>query len=522
MPSSATAHSDDEDMDQYPDFFSDDDLEREFSQYSHSESGDSFEAMEEMSQPADAQKPSPNRDIPLGIGEYESPSFGEEFFDSDGLSDADLATNYEDSDGNLYSDMEDYDGHEDEESDEDYSDDTRQLEDVPSPDVRGGFRGGITVHIPTRMSPEPLARPSSPACSTSMNPAHARDPSPSDAALVKRHPLLDNAPNSERAQQLGEKSGKFEFFAAREQNRAAVNQLPSAVPSSATRETLLISQQEVNSEPVPSAKSDASRGASPSLSCVQENTISASKTEGGVPQCSTETPEEPEASSIKLSDVDTNQYSAWTASGDQFINNPPTDETPLLHVVQSERGGLDMTSAYKFNQSKLATAVEAVSKTRRLPIQDLLAHEPKQGSTVSQSTDNQPPTLGDSPTSCAITSNKRSYEEAFDQTMDDTTPNHADCGITRSPPCIVEEGDRDQIAQEKVDSTAAQNTALVQHVIGAEKQEQSHGTRVVSVRPEDARPVKRMRLATAVQVVACVALGGAATFSYLVNTAPVF
>lgn len=83
MPSSATAHSDDEDMDEYPDFFSDDDLEREFSQYSNSESGDSFEAMEEMGELADAQESSQNRDTPPEIRHgYESGSLGEVFYDS--------------------------------------------------------------------------------------------------------------------------------------------------------------------------------------------------------------------------------------------------------------------------------------------------------------------------------------------------------------------------------------------------------------------------------------------------------
>lgn len=521
MPSSATAHSDDEDMDEYPDFFSDDDLEREFSQYSNSESGDSFEAMEEMGELADAQESSQNRDTPPEIRHgYESGSLGEVFYDNDGLSDADLATNYEDSDGNLYSDIEDYDDHDDE-SDEDDEDDKQRLASIPFP----VFCGGTAVHPHSSMSPDPLARTSSPKSCTSQNPSHARDPSPSDAALVKRRPLLDNAPNAERAQQLGEKSGKFEFFAAREQNRATVSQAYSTVSNSAIEETLLpISQQAVSSDPMASVISDALRSDSPSLSCVPETTPIAKDTVESVSQGSIETPEAPEASSIKLSDMDTNQYSAWTTSGDQFINNPPTDEPPLLHIIQCERGGLDMTSAYKFHQSKLATAAEAVSKTRRVPIQDLLAQEPKECSIASQPTHNQLTTLGDSPTSRAFTPNKRSYEEAFDQAMDDTTSNHADRIITRPPPCIGEENNRDQIAQEKkVDIAAAQNTISAQDVIGTAEQGQlAHETPVVPVRPEGARPVKRMRLATAVQVVACVALGGAATFSYLVNTAPVF
>lgn len=434
----------------------------------------------------------------------------------DGLSDADLATNYEDSDGDLYSDIEDYDDHEDDESDEDDEDDRQRLTPTPFP----VFRSETTAHIPT---PDPPARASSPKSFASQNHSHARHPSPSDAALVKRHPLLENAPNAERAQQLGEKSGKFEFFAAREQNRVAVNQIHSPVTNSATKEAVPVSQQAVTSDTVESGISNASQCASPSLSSVPETAATAKETDGSVPQGSIETPDAPEAFSIKLSDTDTDRYSAWTTSGDQFINNPPTNEPSLLHIVQSERGGLDMTSAYKFQRSKLITTEEAVSTTRRLPIQDLLAQEPKHSSIVSQSTHNQLSDLENSSTSCVSKSNKRSYEEAFDQTMNDTTLNHADCTITRSPPCIGEKNDRSQLAQEKADIAAAQNTISSQEVQGAEDQEQPpHQTPVVSVWPEDARPAKRMRLATAVQVVACVALGGAATFSYLVNTAPVF
>ncbi|KAI1113946.1 hypothetical protein F5Y14DRAFT_416374 [Nemania sp. NC0429] len=518
MPPSATAHSDDEDIDEYPDYFSDDDIEHEFSQYSHSESGDSLEAVEEKSEIPEARESSQTRDIPPEMEDgYESGFVGEEFYDNDGLSDADLATNYEDSDGDIYSDMDDYEDHEDDESDEEIDD--TDLDTLRSP----LFSRETAAHVLSRISPDLLGRTASPKSFASQTHSHARDPSPSDAALVKRHPLLDNAPNIERAQQLGEKSGKFEFFAAREKNRASVIQVHSTIPTPAIRETLQVSQQAVSSDLATSGTSDTTRGASPSLSCVTEFTGIPKETEDSVAQGSTESNEAPEASSIKLSDMGANQYSAWTASGDQFINNPLADEPTLLCSVQCEQGGLDMTSAYKFNQSKLATAAEAVSRTRRLPIQDLLAQEPKQSSVVSQSTDTKLSPHGDSPTSHAIFSNKRSYEEAFDQTTDDVTSNHADSIVTRSPPCITEDNSRDQVVEENVNVPAAQEDSIsAQEVINAEDPKPTHETSTVSIQPEDARPAKRMRLATAVQVVACVALGSAATFSYLVNTAPVF
>lgn len=382
-------------------------------------------------------------------------------------------------------------------------------------------------HVPSRFGLPPLGVASLTGSFTTRHTSHDRDPSPSDAALFKRAPLLDNVASASRAQKLGEKSGKFEFFAAREKNRAAVSQHHPTVPISALRETLQVSPDDYNSDLEPMAMTNASRSASPLPSSVPETTAIGKGTENDVPQGSSKVPEAPDATSIKLGDTDTNPFSIWTVSGDLFINNPPTeDPMTLLQTHQCQPADFDMTSAYKFQQSKLATSAETVSKTRGLPIQDLLAQEPKQCLTVSQPIP-KPTASRDSPAGCDPASTKRSYEEAFnqpDQSEEVAIPKLSHSITALYPTYTGKTECRDRTHQEQVKAPTAQTNDVAQDAPFVEEQETpAHEPAVILIRPEDSRPAKRMRMATvAAQVVACVALGGAATFSYLVNTAPVF
>lgn len=175
-----------------------------------------------------------------------------------------------------------------------------------------------------------------------------------------------------------------------------------------------------------------------------------------------------------------------------------------------------------FQQSKLATAAESVSKTRRLPVEDLLAQEPKQCSIISEPV-SEPPALEASPISCVFTSTKRSYEEAFNQSEDDTTSKCADRIIASCSSRIAQSKDQGQTSCNDVDLAAVQKyAAALVPMVTEEQDTPKHEPTVIFVQPEAPRAAKRMRLATAAaQVVACVALGSAATFSYLVNTAPV-
>ncbi|KAI1737596.1 hypothetical protein F4680DRAFT_208906 [Xylaria scruposa] len=359
----------------------------------------------------------------------------------------------------------------------------------------------------------------SPAHLNTYKPSHDRDPSPSDAALFQRRPpLLDPIPNESRAQELGEKSGKFEFFAAREKNRAAVNQDEpiGAILETPVDDILPSTGIQSNSDSDPAATvTNASRSGSPTLSCAPDAVATDEETE--------DNSEAPDTSSIKLGENNTHQYSAWSASGDQFINNPPNEPSPACQTVLNRpRAELDMTSAYMFQQSKLATTTETASKTRRLPIEDLLAQEPKSSSVASQPVP-EAPVLGELPISHVPTPIKRSYEEAFNQSEDDAMSECADRVIARCSPRIIE-NDQDQTPSESIIDRAAIEKYI--DVLMTRKAE-AHNTPgnappVTLDQPEPPRATKRMRLATAAaQVVACVALGSAATFSYLVNTAPV-
>ncbi|KAI1129117.1 hypothetical protein F5Y10DRAFT_238910 [Nemania abortiva] len=523
MPSSMTVPSDDEGVYMHTGAWSDEDAESVLSDNSQPESIHSLGATDDV----------------LSQHHDDTSSEVEDYYDSDAFSYSEQATESENNDINsIFNEDEDDD---DEEDDEVNDEDAAHESSDEQPNTATLLHLSTTVQgqnnseastIPVIPFGYTSLGPTSPIRSfTTRNPSHGRDPSPSDAALFKRLPLLDNPPSASRAQQLGEKSGKFEFFAAREKNRAALHQNHSTVPISALRETLSVAPHDDNNAAM-ATTSDTSRSASPSLPSAPETTVSAKEVEGNMPEGSPkvpdvaeapDAPDAPDASSIKLGDTDTNQYSAWTASGDQFINNPPTDE-PSAPQIAHQPADFDMTSAYKFQQSKLATVTETVSQTRRLPIKDLLAQEPKQCLADSEPAPKLPTPI-DPPANCAPTAAKRSYGEAFNQTEDDTTLEFAaHVVIAPCSPSLSEVKRQDQTTQEQVDIPAPQNNTVSKRNRDVGEQDIfAHEPAVIFVPPEAHRPAKRMRLATvAAQVVACVALGGAATFSYLVNTAPVF
>ncbi|KAI0456874.1 hypothetical protein F5B21DRAFT_465955 [Xylaria acuta] len=495
------------------DDMSDEDVSSDLVQYSESDLDDASEFTEEMSVLSGADEPSRTHDdtsSETGSEDELSDDYAEDFDDSE----VPFPDPYDDESVGSYSSGEE----EDEQGATTESSNAKPRAETPvlnAPEIVH-YETGAMIFSP--LLPVPSAHKLDPYI-----PPHDRDPSPSDAALFKRRPLLDPLPNDSRAQQLGEKSGKFEFFAAREKNRAVVNQNDSTALIAAMSETLVEDreipsgiQSDGDNDPVATAVSNVSRSVSPSLSCAPETVATAEGTE--------DSSEAPDTSSIKLGDNDTHQYSAWSASGDRFINNPPNEPSLACQTVLSRLPAeLDMTSAYTFQQSKLATAAETVSKTRRLPIEDLLAQEPKQ-STIASHPAPEVPDLGDSPIGCDSTPSKRSYEQAFNQSEDDTTSKCADRIIARCSPRIVEAKDQDRPSCESVVDLAAMEgyTAALMTMRAEKHDTPKHEPTVILAQPEAPRAAKRMRLATAAaQVVACVALGSAATFSYLVNTAPV-
>ncbi|KAI5925125.1 hypothetical protein F4810DRAFT_718537 [Camillea tinctor] len=362
----------------------------------------------------------------------------------------------------------------------------------------------------------PFASTSFSAASVASSIPQARQPSPSDAAMFKSRPVLNQAPNESRAQALGEMTGKFEYFAARENNRAVVSFHETPVPVSAIRETL-------QSEP------EVSRPAQNDIMDTEEpqpaNNLAAPDASLRQP-----TPEAQETTdTVNLRASSTTQDSAWSVSGERFINNPNTNELPPLSTDRAQSPDLDMTSAYTFQQSKLATEAKARQNIRRLPIQDLLlAHEPEEASLRPNYE------LPDAPEVYDILGSpigiKRSFGEAFDNDEDDNVqldPNVAQRGCSIHLEGELRDSSTGMSPQPLSSSHSPQNDELEQEpahqdamLDGNSSEEEIQSPVIVPIQETCARPSKRLRLARAAAYVSCAALGGAAAFSVLVSTAP--
>ncbi|KAI1495928.1 hypothetical protein F5X99DRAFT_414615 [Biscogniauxia marginata] len=356
-------------------------------------------------------------------------------------------------------------------------------------------------------SPSSLFAPASFSASIASSVPQARQPSPSDAAMFKSRPILNRPPSISRAQALGEKTGKFEYFAARENNRAAMSHHEAAVPVSSVRKTL----QPDTSGPSKNYPAEAGEPQPTSTSAPPE--VSTSDTTSEV---------QDNTAPVSLRASSSTQDSAWSASGERFINNPRTDELPPLSTDRAHSPDLDMTSAYTFQQSKLATEARARQGIRRLPIQDLLAQEPKDPSTEGPAPgDSKLPRLYEMERSPAGT--KRSFEDAFDGNeepiAEDVSHKRWDGRKVRfGPPAGF-------TTQSLTPSHPTRGDVPVQEAVSSNLLSTSNPTGesqeavVISAQKTD-RPSKRLRLAKAAAYVSCAALGGAAAFSVLVSTAP--
>ncbi|KAK1569512.1 FHA domain-containing protein [Colletotrichum navitas] len=124
------------------------------------------------------------------------------------------------------------------------------------------------------------------------------------------------------AEALGHLTGKSEFFAAREHNKALMRrqeqQEDSSQPKARTSQTTEVSAEVLTSQTQPIGVS---------------NRAAASE------------PEAPKSTNVA--------ESVWSASGDMFLNTP--QDFPLSEV-RNTSPELDMTSAYQFHQSKLASS----------------------------------------------------------------------------------------------------------------------------------------------------------------------
>ncbi|KAI1086963.1 hypothetical protein F5B19DRAFT_99725 [Rostrohypoxylon terebratum] len=351
--------------------------------------------------------------------------------------------------------------------------------------------------------------------------AHPREPSPSDAAMFKSHPVIDRAPNDTRAQALGEKSGKYEFFAARESNRTTlVDQLPPP-PISALRETL---SEEMNRFEV---KSGIEADQASHLSMPQVVADASQSKPIGKNVDAINAPKPPR---VCLSSIDSIVFDdemqdsashkpAWSFSGERFINNPQIENLPNSRSERLQSPELDMTSAYSFQMSKIASESRTSQQPRRVGIKDLLQESNLLNSDTPISNSAAVPSSITTTYQESQTRNnlKRSFETAFivepivpqmdvdmrDEhihTNDDFSPEHTQ--IQPSTSIIPEDAPRETPASETVPS----KTGMPAEPVATAK------------RPDYYQPSKRRRFA---QAAACVALGGAAAFTFMVSTAPV-
>ncbi|KAI0134308.1 hypothetical protein BJ170DRAFT_679213 [Xylariales sp. AK1849] len=360
-----------------------------------------------------------------------------------------------------------------------------------------------------------------------------RQPSPSDAAMVKNYPFWGQSQvytKQSTAEALGEKTGKFEFFAARDQNRTTImaNPLLSAVrPASSAAKPVSTAANEANMANM------AKHSPAMSTPLVDEKVRSPILRSHWVEPTPAE--DTPVDQSKCQETVPALVESAWTASGEAFLNQPrhfPLPQSEERTRLQSPE--LDMTSAATFLESKSKPESKASPIPRRLPIQDLLAHESKETSPapkqvkdtsfVAKATSPRPP--------------KRSFAEVFTEaTQSSSVEQPAVASAQSASPHPL------RAILQRIKRTDGTMAIQVIHTdipgapsINAPKEAKPEATErarvssspsprseVVSVAPverDDIRPAKRRRFA---QVAACAlgtVMGGAAVLAGMIVTAP--
>ncbi|XXH04262.1 hypothetical protein Hte_010676 [Hypoxylon texense] len=376
-----------------------------------------------------------------------------------------------------------------------------------------------------------------------------RHPSPSDAAMFKSHPLYDQEPSDARAHALGEKTGKYEYFSARENNRTNLADPLPPPPISAVRETLNKESEEsftsVLEEGVGLSTPFFSRPVSSQTQAADEP-VDTVDTMDAVSTANATTNTEPQdvtqdsaqdAAHVDLKASAATQKSPWSMSGERFINNPGTEDLPGLWASRAQSPDFDMTSAYAFQQSKMATESGASQHPRRVGIQDLLTQEPKNNRgaaianhlppiTISPPSpyrainevdgtpveENVQPTIHRSSGSYIFRPRralKRTHEDAFADNDDLPGQDDSHAGSSDGPNPRLTNDETLHAALLAGESTSEASLLQAQSLLRSI---------AIPARRDNVQPSKKRRFA---QAAACVALGGAAAFTFMVSTAPV-
>jgi hypothetical protein len=349
-----------------------------------------------------------------------------------------------------------------------------------------------------------------------------RLPSPSDAALAKSHLTPPKTPAvSSMAQSLGERTGKYDFFAAREQNRAAVMANP-LITIGRTTDASMEPAGKATETPI-----QTESGATTAAASEEDTTTS---------EVSLEEQSEPKL----LSDDQDNELwlphvmdapflipTAWTSSGEAFLKEPHHCPVPSLcdgHLDQ------DMISAATYVESKKRSESKSNRTIRRVRIQELLAQESNEGEIaalaqlpVSKAPPDSVLPAGTTtlPVPCTpARPAKRSFSEVFTESeaepsqpspaavpaRESSLAHAADSEISKAPASGTGE---DDIPKTEISGNTSSGPGL------------SSSSVATPTLQSDARPAKRRRFA---QIAACAfggIMGGAAVLAGMIATAPI-
>ncbi|KAK8068227.1 forkhead associated domain (FHA) and phosphopeptide binding site containing protein [Apiospora saccharicola] len=368
--------------------------------------------------------------------------------------------------------------------------------------------------------------------------ALARQPSPSDAAMVKMPASGSNSDAKTTAQALGEKTGKMEYFNARDGNKVIMQ----AGPAQLTPDQYTIINQESNALPSPFKADDSSYNIFPSSPAPSQqannnqgphhpDSNAASKApwrtnlfqpQPVAPPCQAFIPRAHSGGqplniravqrqrSFSQQDADLH-YTApiWATSNitSSFHGHISPDSEKRTRFQSPEH---DMTSAFAFQKSKQAAIndaneIKVMRNTRRMTIPDLLAQDSEKASSPLYS----PPSP--SPPSMSTCRPYRPYKRPFDEVSEDdedfeTTSmvSQPVSATSRTLPVVT----KDTVATASV----TEPSAASQDTVGTQGQ--------VSKAPTSAPPAKRRRLADFAACAIGGAIGGAAVLVGLITSAP--
>ncbi|KAK8073529.1 hypothetical protein PG994_004428 [Apiospora phragmitis] len=384
--------------------------------------------------------------------------------------------------------------------------------------------------------------------------AIARQPSPSDAAMVKMPAPGPKPGGKTTAQVLGEKTGKFEYFAARDQNKETVQAGPPPLITLSQYPTDQV-MQNINlvGNPLPSyfpyklddysttvleSSSPPSQHANNTQGLYHPDSNAASKapwrtnsfqqypfqayhcTQRLNTRAVPRQRSSPQQDAELLYTAPTWATSSITSPSHGHITPDPEKRTRLQSPEH------DMTSAFTYQKSKLAAGkgsgeIKVSRRGSRMTIPDLLAEDSEKASSPLHSphipSDISPnPRTAPSVSTTCRPARKRTFDEVSrdNESEDDDSES---ISMLSSPPrlghAIHTPSARSSAMKDAATSASALNPSVAsQETVDTQVQ--------VSARPSEAPPAKRRRLADFAACALGGAIGGAAVLVGLITSAP--